>query len=51
MDKLEKFIFNMLICMWIGMVLGMEGGMIWVIVKYSADENITQNSPLCNNTQ
>lgn len=33
------------------MVLGMGGGMIWVIIKYSADENITQNSPLCNNTE
>ena len=51
MDKLERLLFNISICMWIGMVLGVGGGMIWVIVKYKAEESPTQNSSWCNNTE
>lgn len=43
MDKVERLIFNILICMWIGMVFSMGDGMIWVIVKYSPHCVITQS--------
>ena len=51
MDEVERLILNILICVWIGMVLSMAGGMIWVVVKHNEEGGYSQNVSRCNDTQ